>query len=110
MVAHRPPTPLGASGAADSLGLMLKHFKKHLAFVVNVISSDDAIIYDKYNASLNGTERPQRLKIPVTELYLNATKQDFFPDCKEFLELHVDGFDAETGEEVDLPRLRYYFR
>lgn len=93
-----------------TLKQMLKHFQKHLAFVVNVISSDDAIIYDKYNASLNGTARPQRLKIPVTELYLNATKQDFFPDCKEFLELHVDGFDAETGEEVDLPRLRYYFR
>jgi len=93
-----------------TLKQMLKHFKKHLAFVVNVISSGDAIIYNKYNASLNGMERPQRLKIPVTELYLNATKQDFLPDGKEFLELHVDGFDAETGEEVDLPRLRYHFR
>ena len=93
-----------------TLKQMLKHFKKHLAFVVNVISSDDAIIYNKYNASLNGMERPQRLKIPVTELYLNATKQDFLPDGKEFLELQVNGFDAETGEEVDLPSLRYYFR
>ena len=93
-----------------TLKQMLKHFKKHFAFVVNVISSDDAIIYNKYNASLNGMERPQRLKIPVIELYLNATKQDFLPDGKEFLELRVNGFDAETGEEVELPSLRYYFR